>query len=269
MRSVRASVNYLGDVIGRPTFRSGDPVQSNLTPAPHLVEIEDARTADNMPSLDREGFMLAPHVTGVRDFRDRNELQTRYLAEVVELIKTLTGATEVRPSPGVFVRYADRTDEVRAAGTAAPARYVHCDYTEISARRFFLPKVIDPERALAQYRRIVAYQTWRVLSQPPQDVPLAICDRRTCSPSEYVAADTSIDYRGTLQTFEFSLCHYDPQHRWHYFSNMRPDEVLVFKGYDFEPGAGPGLLHTAFDDPSAQGQEPRASIEARAFAFFD
>jgi hypothetical protein len=66
------------------------------------------------------------------------------------------------------------------------------------------------------------------------------------------------------------MCRYNPEHRWFYYSAMRADEVLVFKGYDFDPESPSRLFHTAFDDPSAPvGTPPRASVEARAFAFFE
>jgi hypothetical protein len=268
-RSVCSTVHYLGAVGGRPSLRVDDPARSNLVVTSHVVEIQDARTANVPPSLDREGFVLLSHQTAVRNFQDRDELQTRYQAEILRLVKALTGAVEVQPTPGVFVRSAARTDEGRAAGARAPARFVHCDYTDASAWQYLQALVADPYQARKRYRRIAIYQTWRVLSQPPQDVPLAVCDRRTCSPSQYVAGDASIAYGGSRQSFEFSLSRYDPGHRWHYYSNMRPDELLVFKGYDFEVGAGPGVLHTAFDGPLARTREPRASVEARAFAFFD
>ena len=89
---------------------------------------------------------------------------------------------------------------------------------------------------------------------------------------------TSLTILGTEYTgehldnsrFEFSLCRYNPDHRWYYFSDMHRDEILVFKGYDFNPDAPARLFHTAFDDPSAPpGTPPRASVEARAFAFFE
>ena len=103
------------------------------------------------------------------------------------------------------------------------------------------------------------------------DIPLTVADGRSVRLKDMVAADTILgDEYGRDQAFEYSMCRYSPEHRWCYFSNMRPDEVLVFKGYDFDPGRPARLFHTAFDDPSAPaGAPPRASIEARAFAFFE
>jgi len=60
-----------------------------------------------------------------------------------------------------------------------PASFVHIDYY--------------PEVALAsarniggppEYSRMMIIQTWRAVSGAPQDVPLAICDRRTLADAD-------------------------------------------------------------------------------------
>ena len=271
MRTVEAELFYLGEMSERPLFHV-DPGKTRLALEAHTVTIHDAREARESPDLEREGFGLVEHVTGLRDVRDRDYVDGRYLEELAELIRTVSGADLVLASPGPVARYADRADQAKAEGTAPAARFVHTDYTDVSARDHFLPQIIDPEAALDRYRRITVYQTWRALSGPPLDVPLAVTDGRSVRPHSMVTADTVLsgDYGGEAQSFEFSLCRYDPGQRWFYFSNMRPDEVLIFKGYDFDPARPSRLFHTAFDDPSAPaGAPPRESIEARAFAFFE
>ena len=271
MRSVEAQLYYLGDMAERPVFHAVDMSRTNIVLEPRAVTITDARSLAQPPSLDGEGFALVRHGSEVTDLRDRDQLEGRYLQEVAELIRQVSGASEVRASPGPVARYTDRTDEAMSAGTAPAARFVHTDYTDISARSYFLPQVMDPEEALKRYRRITVYQTWRALSGPPVDIPLTVADGRSVQLKDMVTADTILggEY-GHDQAFEYSMCRYNPGHRWYYFSNMRPDEVLVFKGYDFDPSRPARLFHTAFDDPSApRDAPPRASIEARAFAFFE
>ena len=64
--------------------------------------------------------------------------------------------------------------------------------------------------------------------------------------------------------FDARMCKYRPDHRWYYFSNMTPDELLVFKGYDSEGPHAMNAMHTAFDNPAAGPHAiPRESIEAR------
>ena len=63
---------------------------------------------------------------------------------------------------------------------------------------------------------------------------------------------------------------YNPAHRWHYFRDMRPDEVLVFKAHDTDPRRAGRVPHTAFTDPTCPpGTPTRASVEMRGLAFFD
>ena len=271
MRSVEAQFFYLGPMTGRPVFHV-DPSKTNLVLEPHMVSVADARDFDDAPDLEREGFQLVEHVTGLKDVRDRDYVAGPYLDEVAELIRTISGADLVLASPGPVARHADRSDEVKSEGTAPAARFVHTDYTDASARNHFLPQIHDPDDALKRYRRITVFQTWRALSGPPLDVPLAVTDGRSVRLQDMVTAETVLsgDYGGAAQSFEYSMCRYSPEHRWRYFSNMRPDEVLVFKGYDFDPARPARLFHSAFDDPSApKGAPPRESIEARAFAFFE
>ena len=63
---------------------------------------------------------------------------------------------------------------------------------------------------------------------------------------------------------------YNPAHRWHYFRDMRPDEVLVFKAHDTDTRLAGRVPHTAFTDPTCPpGTPTRASVEMRGLAFFD
>jgi hypothetical protein len=66
------------------------------------------------------------------------------------------------------------------------------------------------------------------------------------------------------------VCRYDDAHRWHYFSSLTRDEVIVFKAFDSAAPDALNVAHTAFDDPTAPADAiPRSSIEARFIAFFD
>jgi hypothetical protein len=51
---------------------------------------------------------------------------------------------------------------------------------------------------------------------------------------------------------------------------MTRDEVLIFRNYNSDPAWPTPVPHVAFDDLAVpKGTPPRASIETRAFAFFD
>jgi hypothetical protein len=57
-------------------------------------------------------------------------------------------------------------------------------------------------------------------------------------------------------------------HRWYYFSDMTPGEVLVFKSFDSDAARAGYVPHCAFLDPNRGAGAARMSIEARIWAAF-
>ncbi len=66
-----------------------------------------------------------------------------------------------------------------------------------------------------------------------------------------------------------AIFHYNPDHRWWYFSNMTRTEVLLFKFHDSDSSRALRTPHTAFHDPSFPNAHTRESIEFRTFAYFE
>lgn len=62
----------------------------------------------------------------------------------------------------------------------------------------------------------------------------------------------------------------DQQHQWHYMSEMTPDEIVIFKGYDTDQSK-PGWRcpHTAINLLESDHEPPRESIEARIVCFWN
>jgi hypothetical protein len=117
---------------------------------------------------------------------------------------------------------------------------------------------------------VVLYQTWRAVSDPPQDNLLALCDRSSVPASDVVFYDAIIgDLGEKLDVIEARGCRYGPRHRWWYCSDMGPQDLLVFIGYDSADPQAVQPFHTGFDVPGCEDAEPRASLEARFFAFYD
>jgi hypothetical protein len=204
----------------------------------------------------------------VADFRDRDEVKQVYDPEIAALIRELTGASEAIVTGGGVLRFGERSPESGSLVNSYPARFVHVDVSEPTARAF-------AERTkpgvLAGGRRFAHYNVWRVLSAPPQDVPLALCEAASVSPEDLVAADAVFDAPGVPEwSFEGLVVRHGPNHRWGYFSAMDRDEALVFKTFDSDPARARQVPHSAFDDPTCPpGVPPRASIEIRVAAFFD
>ncbi|MDZ7752617.1 MAG: hypothetical protein U5S82_13340 [Gammaproteobacteria bacterium] len=81
-----------------------------------------------------------------------------------------------------------------------------------------------------------------------------------------MVTDQVIDRRDAPeQCTEIELERFAESQAWSYYSNMTPDEVIVFAGFD--TAAPGGVQHAAFDDPSVDGR-PRESIDERVLAVF-
>ena len=279
LRSVEAQLHYAGELEGTPRFDL-DAKQTRIAFEPHKVTIYDARPIGDQFSLDREGFALVEHRSDIaisaemRALNSDHEMESNpvndaYHREVAEFLRQVTGARDViGQRSGLIVR---TSIAAKNRTWAAPAGFVHLDYVPETARMFREISIAGEGIVIAPYRRFAAYQTWRVISQPPQDNTLAICDGRSVSPDDAVVFDAVVGPPGKPGSqFQARMCKYGPDHKWFYFPDMHPGELLVFKGYDSKIPNAMNAMHTAFNDPSAGvGAIPRESIEARFFAFFE
>lgn len=271
--TVQATVNYVVDMPERGKFHAQDHGRDNLRFNPQTVSIAEARGWKQAPSLDREGIALVPHRSKMRDFHDHDEVVRVYLREVEELVRQVTGAPTVVVLPGGgMVRYAERSHLFGTGVNTQPARFPHVDFTPLSSPGLN-PDIFGTIGAtLRPGQRLEGYNLWRVISEPPQDVPLAVCDARTVARDDLFAADGVYDDGdpSTWWELEAYLVKHNRAHRWLYFRDMAPDEALMFRSYDNAPVWRAGVPHTAFDDPTCPPDGPaRMSIEARAYAVFD
>jgi hypothetical protein len=99
-------------------------------------------------------------------------------------LRQLTGAREViGQTSGLIVR---TSLQAKKRTWAPPAGFVHLDFVPEAAEMFRDLSIKTEGAKIAPYRRFAVYQTWRVLSQPPQDNTLTICDASTVPPSDAV-----------------------------------------------------------------------------------
>ena len=149
-------------------------------------------------------------------------------------------------------------------GLAKPSRQVHNDHTVNSAPRRVRDHMgADAEELLKHRFGIV--NVWRPVRGPVQDSPLALCDARSFTDEDLIASDLVYAHvRG-----ETSRVEYNPRHRWYYFSDQQPDEVLFIRVHDSaNDGRARLSFHTSFDNPLTPGAPPRESIEVRTLVFF-
>jgi hypothetical protein len=259
-----AAIAYAGRGVARPRYHSNDTSGDVLDIQPVTMDIIDARGRDM--TLDDAGFRLCSHRSAVADFTDRSAVDAIYRKEIVELIGGLSGADLVLVNnPGVL-RFSEKSALSGKLDNSRPARFAHVDISDATAAQF-AARAAPEGRRLA---RFVHYNIWRVISQPPQDVPLAVCDARTVTPADLIAADAIFNAPDRPEwSFEGIVVAHHPAHRWHWFSDMTRDEALVFKTNDSDRGRAHCVPHVAFDNPDAGSQvAPRASIEMRAIALW-
>lgn len=143
---------------------------------------------------------------------------------------------------------------------------VHIDQSEISGPgrvRRHVPE--DAERLLKT--RVQILNVWRPVKIVEKD-PLALCDDRTCPDSDLVPVRVIYPDRET----ELYYAHASEKHEWHYYSRMRPDEVLFFKCYDSKrDGRARRVPHAGFVDHTVDNDNlpTRESIETRCIVFYE
>lgn len=268
---VSATLEYLHDASHKPvTYMLAPPgghAWETGSYAAMPVTIRDGRGRADPPALEREGFQLCSAPSAMRGFAGREEIERLYYPEMEELALSVSGARRAivfdhlvrRRAPGTLSPFGARDGQRPSAATR-----VHCDFTPSSAERRLALEM--QAHAIDHVSRFAILNLWRTTRLPVLDAPLAVCDARSVSPAELVAADIVYPTR-TGEIFEVL---YSPAHAWSYFHGMQFDEVLVFKQYDSAEGLPRYTPHAAFAHPATPaGTPPRESIEIRCLLIFD
>lgn len=232
----------------------------------HTMPIHNARLRKEAFDLDREGFMLVPQPTLVRDFYNDAEIERIYENEVKKLVRNATGAARVE----IFdhTRRATSEELRKDKLIREPASTVHNDYSDAAGPdrvREHFPNNPDEAQALIN-RRFAIINVWRSIAGTVLRKPLALCDAGSVAAEDLV----TVTRQAKDRVGELQLAMHNPSHRWFYYPEMERNEALLIKTYDSaNDGRARFTIHTAFDDPnSAPDAPPRESIETRCFAFF-
>ena len=275
--AVRAQLNYLArsSRINRRYVAPGAEINTGQY-EPHEVLIRNGRPLQGQFTLDEHGFVLAREPTQIADFKDRAQVDARYPLEVERIVRALTGADRVVPL-GWVLRSAGPT----SATVQPPAADVHVDMTHERAHRLAARMYAEHVPGGAGFRRFVASSLWRCVSAPPQDWPLTVCEARSVDPQEGVpntlvrvpalpeGAALTAELPGEQELPAASVFHFSPRHRWWYFPDMTPEEVILLKFHDSDHSRAWRVPHSAFRDPSQAGARTRESIEFRTVAYFE
>ncbi len=264
---VRAEITFSVDTGEKPlneTFELGRVIgrRTGVTQR-RAVKISNARPLGEEISLDRNGFVLVDHATGVKNFFDPNELAAVYYPEIETLVRQVSGAYRVH----VFDHTLRSGDEAEQSERKVrePVLWAHNDYTDWSGPqrlRELLPN--EAEELLAH--RFALIQVWRAIDRPILANPLALVDARSVAAGDLIKAERRYPHR-VGETYQLA---YNSNQRWFFFPDMTRDEALVFKVYDSDKdGRARFTPHCSFVDPAVPANAPpRQSIEVRTLAFF-
>ena len=255
-KTLTSTLHYLRRGAEKPASYRIDPPAGvpkwNGIDDPREVMIEDARGRESEFDLDRNGFALIKAPTAVADFYSADDIKRVYYPEVERLLRDRLGASRV------FV-FDHNVRNATRPGMAMPSRQVHNDHTVNSAPRRVRDHLGDEAEELLRHRFGIV-NVWR-----PIRGPLALCDARSFTDDDLIASDLVYAHvRG-----ETSRVEYNARHRWYYFSEMQPDEVLLIRVHDSaDDGRARLSFHTSFENPLTPGAPPRESIEVRTLVFF-
>ena len=252
----QSPVTYATPLHGGQADRQGD--YSDVR-----VRLNNGRAIAAKLSLDRQGFLLVRHETGVADFYDDAAVRNAYYPEVKRLVADATGASRVEIFD--YTLRANGGGVANAKAERAPAQIIHNDYTEASGPKRVRELFDDAEDLLAH--RFAQINVWRPITRSVQRSPLGLLDSQSIADDDLVKIDLVFDDRVGEN---YHLVH-NPDHQWFYFPHMALDEAVLIKGYDSATdGRARFTPHTAFEDPTTPNDAPpRESIEVRTFAFFD
>lgn len=250
-------------------YISTDPVTGeriqNFDLAPYEMEVENVRGREQEFTLDKNGFQWYKRPSKHTDFTDDAKIQEEYYPESIELIKELTGASQVvlfdhtirRRRPDVKVDTPDKRQ---------PVPQVHVDQTQASSIARVHRHLPPSEAPQLVQRRFQIINLWRPIKNPALDWPLAFCDYNSVDPADFVPTTLKYpDYDGETMSVK-----YNPNHKWKYLRGMTPDEFALIKCFDSKEGVAKCTPHTGFEDPSTPPDAPlRESIELRALVFYD
>ncbi|HEY0801938.1 MAG TPA: CmcJ/NvfI family oxidoreductase, partial [Steroidobacteraceae bacterium] len=263
--TVRGSVHYAAAGDRQLFYYAYAPhgvEETNIEFVEHVVDIRDVRQSRKALQLEVEGASVLTHRSAVQSFYDAHELRRVGYPETADLVRSATGAAEVVVFDHNIRHGGDRVGTPAWGEVKRPVFHIHTDFSDKSARARASLVLGKP---VVSDRRMAAINVWRPIVEPLRDCPLAICDASSIDERDLREADLLYPDR----TGQIYYVTFNPAHIWYYASNMRTDEVWIFKNYDSAAdGRARYTPHTAFMDPTHHPAVPaRESVEFRTFAF--
>lgn len=265
--TVSATIAHLAPSPVRPRADSENPGRTMLPIVEVPVRVEDARQF--APSLAAEGFELIRHRSRVTDFSSAEELDAVYLPEAEEIVKGISGAAHAWALPRPVLRSSNHGAGGGTAIRDGTAPIAHVDYSNNSVDLLIAAAEARRGQRAPHWKRLAVYTLWRSLRAPPQERPLALCDLQTIDAADLAAADAVGNPGALAHTAEFLLLVANKRHRWCYFPDVVPEEVVIFKQLDTALPGPSGCPHSSFAAPAGGTMQQRLSVEVRVCALWE
>ncbi|KAM0801936.1 hypothetical protein BDR22DRAFT_845712 [Usnea florida] len=235
------------------------------------ITIQDVRSSNALFAFDTTGFKFVsdPLTFDCPDLLFKQDTSLKeYLEHTIALVKQEFEAEKVicfdwryRVSQG-SKRDDDREYEPDREQPLRPAHVAHQDDSVGGGQERLRRHLTKHEiKAYENGLRARFVNVWRPLVAAVEDMPLALCDRRTVAGADLIDCDkVHPDHVG-----EGTYLKYGPSHQWYWLSHQTKDEPAIFVTWDSRAESHPaGPPHVAFQDPSAKRDAlPRKSIEVR------
>ncbi|KAK5742798.1 hypothetical protein LTR17_003046 [Elasticomyces elasticus] len=233
--TVSTTMNYYLDASnggGDTVMRPGTVYKQLRRHDGHVVQVHDIHGHESQFNLDTHGFQLVQHRSVEDEFEDEEKVKQEVYAEIIELLKQVTGATKVLP----FLHIVRRSAHSQAVKEAKSKKSLEETMTGISAAMF----------------AHVAFSS------------LGVCDARSVPDEDLVEMFAKLPEKGQFANASirkgFGLWNikYRASHKWYYASGMRPEEVLMIKCFDSNERRGRRM------EPFASKVKTRRRLRERA-----
>jgi hypothetical protein len=274
---VTAELNYLIKTTdGLPAWlqasREAGYLITNFGQEPTRVTIHDLRGKENSVDLDTNALEVIKYEGSIQEeFEDGSEAQLAHHEEMSNIIKKHLGASRVLIYAYVFrsrgtLRPIDQvSDHYRN-----PGFLVHTDIDGNGVREKIKQLLGEEEAKKLMQNRYEALNIWRPLGPNPiVDKPLTICDYRSLDIEKDIHP---LDLQGSLNTTTGHTISPSAQdaHQWYYLSEMRSNEMFIFKMFDSKNDVAQCAFHTAFINENVPPSNmDQTSLELRCFVFYD
>jgi len=237
----------------------------------HTMLINDIRGAESSYSLDTHGFAVHTLPKQERDITNQELVDGEYFEEISNMIKEVTGAKNVILF-GKVIRQLERgalqPREYKGKKFQPPAPRPHVDFAPDYAEANAI--TMAPQGAAELIKNSTRWQllgVWKPIKVVQRD-PLTLTDARSVPDSDYRDLSREKAWPG-MNLWASTITHGNGgKHRWHYLSDMTPEEVFIFKHFDSKKDSAWRCAHSSFELPGTGNLPPRESVEVRALVGF-